>query len=117
MENITTGTLGAGASTELLGATGIDITLEDDVSFILHNTGVTNAIGTLAVYWSNDPTGTLWSVADADVVAGFSSIAQSSSFGFERRGVVRRRMRIVVTSASGTTYALHVMGRRASRLA
>ncbi len=102
------------SATEVLTAAGLDISGQDNIGILVSNTGVTNAITGLSVYWSNDAAGTRWSVADADIAAQFaaagSSIAASTgTFRIERTGTVAKRVRITLTSVSGTTATVDVL--------
>ncbi len=96
------------------GTTGVDITGMDCVGFTVYNTGVSNAITGLSVYWSNDAAGARWSVADADIAAQFaaagSSLAASTgSFRVERTGTVAKRIRITVSAGSATTATVDLL--------
>lgn len=91
-------------------AKGFDVAGYTVVGFQIKNTGDTNALTTLAVYWTEDPAGVVWP-ATPDATVAFPSPgtvafgAVSVPFRVPVRG---RRMRIVVTSASGSTCALYL---------
>ncbi len=109
------------SATELLGAAGLDVGQCDAIAFMLGNTGDTNAITALAVYWSLDEAGTRWSAADPVIATAFAAqgsgvTAHGASFRTERPGTVARRMRIVATSTSGTTAYLDLYGRTTGRV-
>lgn len=107
-------TLSAATATDLLSATGMDITAYDQVSVQLHNNGA-NPITALAVYWSNDPAGSVWSAADASITLPGGSLAAGAVLTIERTEVCFRRMRISVTSALGSTVKTWLFARSTGR--
>lgn len=104
-----TTTLAASTATELLGATGFDLAPAlgaRGVGFLLTNNGA-NPITALSAYWSLDSAGARWSTtADASIALPGGSLAAGASVFIERPGVIARRMRLVATSAAGTTCVL-----------
>lgn len=99
-------TLDAATPLELCGATGVLIGHGDMVSFTLTNPGA-NPITALAAYWSDDPTLTDWSPADGGISIPGGSLAAGATMRVER-AVSAIAMRVIATSADGSSCKLHV---------
>lgn len=100
-------TLGVGA-TEVLGATGIDVSGYSGVSFIIKNTGAAN-LTNLSVYWldSNVTASGDWSPADASVyLPGAGTLAAGATLEVSITDMMHYRMRMTVTGTVSETVRL-----------
>lgn len=102
-------TLVAGAPQELVGgASGIDVSGFNKLSFVLENTGL-NPVTALDVFWSDDAAHTQWSPRDASVT--FVALAPGASIIVNFWDITSFGMRLSVTSANGTTVRLSMTGK------
>jgi hypothetical protein len=102
-KNAVTGTLAAGVAADVdiptLGASRLAI--------VVKNTGGSNAIGTVALLKS--PRGGLF-VQDAAATALIGSLAVGASALVELTDLMCQTVRLTLTSASGSTYAVEYWG-------
>lgn len=102
-------TLAAGA-TELLGATGIDVSGVSRLSFIIKNTGAAN-LTNLSLYWldSNVTVAGDWSPADTSVyIPAPGTLAPGATLEVTIGDMSHFRMRLTATGTLGETVRLTV---------
>lgn len=97
------GTLAAGVATD------VDLAVRgaSRVTVVLKNTGGSNAIGTVVVQKS--PLGALFGT-DAALGAAIGAVAAGAAALIELDGAPLETLRLTLTSAGGTTYAIEVRG-------
>ncbi len=98
--------LGVGA-TELLGATGIDVSGYSKLSFILKNTGAAN-LTNLSLYWlDGSATAGDWSPADTSVyIPAPGTLAPGASLEVSIGDMAHTRMRLTTTGTVSETVRL-----------
>jgi len=96
--------LGIGA-TELLTASGIDISPYDKMSFIIKNTGAAN-LTNLSVYWLDSFTNTDWSPADNAIALPGGILIPGDTVEITVTDLSRTKMRMTVTGTNLETVGL-----------
>lgn len=98
-----TGTLSAGVAADI----DLDTSGSKNILVVVENTGGTNAITSVVVKMS--PDGTAWGTNTA-AGAAFGTIAANSDKPLEMEGVAFQKLRLTLTSTSGTTYRVTIRG-------